>query len=312
VNKAVPNLSASSAKTLQSCSWQFYAQYIRRLPERVWAKTKIGSLTHTILECLQNPRHRKHYETLIRTEDINTVPSIARLRDNFYLKNPDVTEKIAADLDSLVITALNHDFFNEGAEKVLPPEMKFQLKVGKAAMKGFMDNVSFYKDHVKIRDFKTQSKKFTQEELDDNIQAAIYQLAIKQMFNLPARVEFVLLRFPPNKKDPNRHVQIVEPYSETKLNGLVQYLEYLHEEFNTFDEQKAKANLKVFEDKGFCQRVCGYKDPFKYWALVQPDGKFTTTKVAPETVPANVKVEEHVYTGCPYFYNADGRARNWQ
>ena len=312
MNKAVPNLSASSAKTLQSCSWLFQCQYIHKLPERVWAKTKIGTLTHIILECLANERRKPYYEQILKTATIEHIPSLVRLRDNFYHKNPDITPEIAESLDSLVWTALQNDFYHEGATKVLPPEMKFQLTFPKFSMKGFMDSVAFFPDKVRIRDYKTQSKKFTEKELEDNIQAAIYQLAIKQMFNMPAEVEFVMLRFPPTSKQPDKHIQRVEPYGDAKLDGLKHYLEYLFDEFRSFDDVKAKSNLKAFHDKGFCDFVCSYKKPFDFYSLVFPDGKFVNSKEKPLIVPENAILLQDKYNGCPFFYGEDGRPRNWK
>ena len=310
INK--PNLSASSAKTLKQCSWIFKSQYVEKLPERVWAKTKIGTLTHSILECLQNPRHRKYFDRIMLTENIESVTPIARMRDAFYRKNPEVTEKIAADLDSLVLTALKHDFFCAGATKVLPPEFKFQLKFGDMTMKGFMDKVAFYDGYVKVTDYKTQGKRFTDEEMEDNIQAAMYQLAIWEIFKMPAEVEFLMLRFPPNKRDANRHVQTVKPYGEQKLKGLVEYLKFLDVQIKTFDDKAAKANLLAFSDKGFCDFVCGFKTPFKYYATVHSDGKWLKTKQPPTLVSEDAVVTEHQYNGCPYFYNEEGKPRNWK
>jgi len=307
-----PRLSASRIKGLQSCSWEFYCSACLKLPERVWSKTFVGSLCHIVLECLakDNLRRKEYVETIIRTGTHKSVPSIARLVENFKRDNPLMEDKHSADLDDLLMVALGYDFYFTGATKVLPPEWRFELLIGKAKIKGFVDRLAFYDGYAIIRDYKTQKNKFTEDELENNIQAAIYQLAVKEVFGVPAKVEFILLRHAANKKDPKKFLQVVEPYTDSQLKGLVSYVENLHGEFETFTVEKAKLNLRAIEDKGFCFNVCGYRAPFTYFAALQ-NGKITRTSKTPIQPVGGEIITEHFYSGCPYFYSPDGKLRNY-
>lgn len=307
-----PKLSASRIKGLQSCSWEFFCSACLKLPERVWSKTFVGSLCHIILECLakNNPKRKEYYDTIIKTGTYKSVKSIHILVNNFKRKNPQMEDKHSDDLDDLLAVALKHDFFFTGAKKVLPPEWKFELVVGGAKIKGFLDRLAFYDGYAVIRDYKTQKDRFTESELENNIQAAIYQLAVKEVFGVSARVEFILLRHAGNKKDPLKHVQVVEPYSPEQLSGLVSYVSHLNGEFEKFNIERARLNLRAIKDKGFCFNVCGYRLPYKYFALTK-DGKLLKTSKSAIQAADGETVTEHFYSGCPYFFSSEGKARNY-
>ena len=57
-------LSASRLKTLQSCTWLYYCKYILKLPDTTNSGALRGTHIHLILEILQNPRHKKHFNYL--------------------------------------------------------------------------------------------------------------------------------------------------------------------------------------------------------------------------------------------------------
>lgn len=262
-----------------------------------------------MLECLA--KRKEYFDKIVATGTYKSIPSFVRLVDNFKAKNPVMTDEHLLDLDNLIQVALSHDFYFEGANKIIPPELDFKLDVGGSVqVEGTIDKIAIYEDHAVIRDFKTQGKKFTADELENNIQAGVYQYAVKKLFGLPARVEFLLLRFPPQKRNPTRHLQVVEPYTESQLNGLMSYLTYLSGEFNGFTETKAKLNLKAFKDKGFCLNVCGFRMPFAYWAGIRDNNVVRTSKTPIEAQEGEIVMKQN-YPGCPYFYNEQGKARNY-
>lgn len=308
----VPRLSASRVKSLQECSWEFYCSGCLKLPERVWSKTFVGSLCHLVLECLsKDNKVRKEYKEKIQAARTHTcIPSIVKMVDKFKRNNPLMEDKHSIDLDDLLMVALDYDFDFAGAQKILPPEFRFELEIGKTKIKGFIDRIAFYDGYAVIRDYKTQKTRFNPSDLENNIQAAIYQLAVKKIFGVPARVEFILLRHPGNKKDPQKFLQVVEPYSEAQMNGLISYLEHLYQEFESFNVDKARKNLKAFKDMGFCRNVCGFRLPFYYYAVLK-DGKLVrTSKNRIEPLEGEI-VSEHYYAGCPYFFTYDGKQRNF-
>ncbi len=307
-------LSASRVKQYLDCSWLFYQTYFKKVPENTHPKTKLGSLAHTILEAFTKKKHEKHYLLALKNKTVYASPAISRLVKMFLSKNPDVTPKIIADLDELIFVALNHDFECKDAKEILKPEYDFNIDFGDFAIKGFMDRVVIYDNIAVIRDYKTQSKRFTSDQMEFNIQASFYQTAIKHCFGLPAKVEFLLLRFPANKKDSQRYIQSVEPMSDGQINGFKFYLSHINKDIEKLDEENAKDNLKAQKDIGFCKFVCSLREPFDYWAKIDKEGKILESKKfeIDNGIKDGEYVERRKYSGCPWFFNDEGKQRNFQ
>lgn len=314
-------LSASSVKQFIDCSWFFYQTRFEKVPDLTHPKTHLGSLAHTVLECLKNPRHHKHYSAIRHEGSVYASAPVARLIKMYVARNPGMTPEILADLDKVVFVALNHNFFHLDAKRSLEPEHPFQIDFGDFEIRGYMDDVAIYDNLAVITDFKSQSKKFTAEQLEFNIQSYFYQLAVKHEFGLPARVEFILLRFPPTKKDAMRHVQTVEPLLDEHLEGFKFYLAHINRQINDLTAQSAKLNLKATSDPGFCKFVCSLRQPFDFWSLCNSAGKIVRSVRIPRHLPEDLDdfgKMEHVlkelrpgpgervvprrYVGCPHFY----------
>lgn len=322
-------LSASSIKQFLDCSWLFFVTRMLKLPDHTHPKTHVGSLAHAILEAFCKPRHRKHYEATIHHQSVYGSPAIKRMIRMFRDKHPDVTDEHMEDLDALIFVALNHDWSCKDAVKILPPEYPFEIDFGAFAIKGFMDRVILYKHGAIIRDYKSQSKKFSDDDLQNQLQAFMYQTAVKHEFGLSAVVEFLLLRFPPNRRDPSRYLQVVEPLSDAQIEGFKVYLSHLNEAINALTEETATDNLKSQHDYGFCTRVCSLKDPFDYWVLLgEGDTPLASTRVPKYGLPeeqdpnrwafdqlapkSGQRVQKRRYNGCPGFYDpVSGRPRNF-
>lgn len=299
-------LSASRCKSFLDCSWQFFYSYFEKVPEKTHPKTKLGSLVHTILESLSLKKHRKNYENVIRGKSVYSDPGISRLISIYLRKNPDITSEISKDINALTFLALNHDFFFKDAKKELQPEFPFEIDCGEFQIKGFMDRVGIYDNIAVIRDFKTQGKKFSELEISDNLQSKFYQLGIKKILGIPARVEFIMLRHP---KTP---VQIVEPLGDDVLGGFEYFLAAVNQEINKLDKNTAKNNFKAEKDIGFCNYVCQLKKPTDYFVNLSEDGKIMRGAFLEKELDAKFKIEKRRYNGCFYFYNENGKPRNFQ
>ena len=324
-------LSASSVKGFLDCSWLFYQTRFLKVPDWTWPATKLGSLAHIILECLQNPRHRKHHASVMAARSAYASAAISRLIKIYRYHNPDLDDKTLADLDKCLMVALDYDFFDKGALKSLPPEHPFEINYGDFQIKGFMDRVAIYKDSARCTDYKTQKKVFSDEEMAWNIQSVFYQLAIRHEFKLPAAVEFIMLRHAPTKKTPGKQwLQRVEPLSDAQLDGFIEYLREVNRAINALDEKSALNNPKCNKDEGFCQRVCSLKDPFDYWTITDKNGKVRSARISRHLKDAQLTEEQILvdvkrqlkpvegeelvkkrYSGCMFWYNPETeRPRN--
>lgn len=324
-------LSASSVKGFLDCSYLFYQTRFLKVPDWTWPATKLGSLAHIILECLQNPRHRKHHASVVAARSAYASAAISRLIKIYCYHNPDLDAKTLADLDKCLMVALDYDFFDEGAVKRLPPEHPFEIDYGDFQIKGFMDRVALYAASARCLDYKSQRKVFSEEELAWNVQSVFYQLAIRHEFKLPSSVEFIMLRHGPTKRTPGKQwLQRVEPLSDSQLDGFINYLREINRAINALDEKSALNNPKCSKDEGFCQRVCSLKDPFDYWSITDKSGKVRTARISRHLKDANLTEEEILvdvnrqlkpvegeelvkkrYGGCTFWWNPETeRPRN--
>jgi hypothetical protein len=171
-----------------------------------------------------------------------------------------------------------------------------------------MDRVAIYDNIAVIRDYKTQAKKFTSKELEENLQVFFYQSAIKRIFGLPARVEFVMLR--------HDCVQKVKQSDENLLNGFKFRLIAINNEINKLNIETAKNNLKAHKNIGFCNYVCQLKNPINYYVLLNESNEIIESDFSDykflQIKKDNEKIEKRRYFGCPYFYNELGKPRNFQ
>jgi hypothetical protein len=93
----------------------------------------------------------------------------------------------------------------------------------------------------KIRDYKSSKNKFTDKELETNVQAFSYLLAALQdhpdLDVLNSEVEFVFLQFP---EDP---IQVFKLKDDKSISGFEQYLKYIQKQIDLFTEKDATNNL---------------------------------------------------------------------
>lgn len=271
--------SASSIKELTSCSLSWYYNRVLRIPQRVWSRTVIGSLCHSIFESLSNPRHRHHYDLITApgtSVDYTLSAPLARLVRTWKDKHS-ISDELITDLNGMLYVGLVLvDFFFTKAVKVYPPEYEFTLDLGDGVeVRGFIDRMADMGDFILLRDYKSQRNRFTAKELSESIQAWVYQLVCLQMFGKPARVEFIMLRHPPGKRSPERHIQIVEPSTPSQLAGLREYLKDVGKQTESFGLEEALRH--PHSDPGFCSNVCSFYAPLDYWALVPRDNPTITT-----------------------------------
>lgn len=307
-------LSASRVGTYLNCSLLFYYENVLLLPQFVNRKTIFGSLVHSILECLRNPRHKYIYDQILidKTIDYKKSPVLIRLVD-YWQRKYEIPFDILDDLNSVLQVGLIHfDFWQKDAVKMFLPEYEFIFKIGsgdnESELKGIIDALAEYNINgeviYNIIDYKTKGKLFSAKELNgENIQSSVYQLFIYKKFGAKARVQFVMLRFPPNKLKPKRFIQEVPAKTEDQLRGVELYLEEMGRLFNQFTYQDALA--KPCKDFGFCRYVCAHKNPYMYFSVVDKDGKLVKNYLETDFDKIVLKPGEKVivleHRGCAKF-----------
>lgn len=328
-------LSASRIKTLQSCSWVYYARYILKTPDTQNEGSARGGVIHTIFEVLGNPRHKKHFKKIVILQDIAASAPVERLVLKLAKKSG-VSDFENLDLiNKMILEGLNYDFYGEknGKPTEAISEKDFDLNINQDGKNfrilGFIDKLFLFKKKklAIIRDFKSSKSVFTGEDLSDNMQNLMYCLAVKYLYPeyLKRKMEFLFLKFDLNKEG----LVEMEEIDSDELDGFEMFLTQVQKTINNFNEETAVSNMAY--DKGFvdgfagrtmCGRAkyqgqlkkdgtpmweCSLKRPFDYYVLLNPDGKiiasaFTQEELIKKQLPEKPsKIEKRAYGGCPRF-----------
>ena len=331
MSKKKKTLSASRIKTLENCSWYYWCNYHLKLPQKNNSGALRGTICHLVFELLLDPKHKNHYDAIIKKKSIKGSPAVDRLVIKHLMKEglweDEGEENHYLLCGEMIMTGLKSDFFCEGGE-LLDPEYYFNLDSKDPEYKalGYIDKAALYKDDgiVKITDYKSSKSKFEGDDLSFNIQAMIYSLvAMKTWPDLKPKVEFKFLRF---DDDPTQTLE----FEEDELKGMEYYLAQCYEIINNFDEDKAESNYAA--DKPWPTKAQGFKGPlscgfakhkgqlkkdgnpmwhcpfkfdFEYYALVNQDGEVVKTafdKKDLKKLPkhkGHEKIEKMHYEGCP-------------
>ncbi len=258
-------VSASSLRTLLECSMKYYYGKILQLPQSQHVKTTMGSLVHSIFECLSRPRHKKDFDIITAggKVDYSRSKGVIRLvkmwQDKYCLP-----QSLLDDLnDMLKVGLLDIDFFFSKAVNVSLPEDSFLIDLGDGVIiKGFIDRWADYGDKILIRDYKSQAQKKVVSDLQEDIQALIYQLFAWKVHGKLADVEFIMVRHAPTPRTPLKHIQRVEAATPDQLAGLEVYVKHIGGVMKNFSTEDAYSCPCT--DMSTCQFRCSFYKPFEY------------------------------------------------
>ena len=331
-------LSASRIKVLQTCSWQYWCKYHLKLPDSSNEGSLRGTICHAVFELLGDPKHKKHYDAIIKENHIEGSPAINRMVIA-YAKKYNISDFENLDMvNNMILEGLKYDFFAEknGQPTESISEKDFDISINEGGKNyrilGFIDKLFLFKKKKTaiIRDFKTSKQIFSGSELDDNLQNLMYRLAVKYLYPeyLKRQMEFVFLKFDCQAEG----LVEMEDVSDEELDGFEFFLTKIQSIINNFNENAAKNSLayhKGFPSKeeGFAGRVvCGraeYKGqlkkdgtpmwacPFKfaatYYVLLDKEGVILSSSyerkdlVEKQKANPDLKIEKRHYSGCPAF-----------
>jgi len=302
--QSLKTLSASRIKTLETCSWTYWLNYHLKIPQRSNDGSDRGTICHTIFELLLNKRHLKNYKRIIKKNSIDGDKGVARLVKKLSAKVK-LDESNYKLLNDMILVGLKNDFFGEGGE-IVKPEYDFDItnEEPKYHIKGFIDKPIKIKKEMHIIDYKSSKYKFRGDDLEANIQAMMYSLASKKLWpKLKPIVKFLFLRFP---KQPIQELI----FTDEQIKGFEHYLEHINDYINKFDEESARANFAIDNQKNkwMCQVggwKCPYKDPYKYYVKVNDKGEVVETSLENNFKDIKgFKVETRDYEGCPKFQSS--------
>ena len=310
-NKNLKILSASRIKTLETCSWVYWNNYHTKVPQSQNDGALRGTICHTVFELLLNKKHIKNYKRIIKDNSIDSDKPTARLVKALAKKVGLDIEANYKLLNDMILVGLKNDFFGENGEIVKPEyEFDIQNENPKYHIRGFIDKPIKIKKEMHIIDYKSSKYKFRGDDLEANIQAMMYSLASKKIWpKLKPIVKFLFLRFP---KQPIQELS----FSEDQIKGFEYYLEHINEYVDNFDENSAKANFAIDNDKNkwMCQIggwKCPYKDPYEYYVKIDENEEVVESSLNGEFKnKKEFKIEKRYYQGCPKWNNSNSSKTN--
>lgn len=346
-------LSPSRINSIKDCSWSYYANYHLRLPQTANDGNRRGNICHGLLEHLAAKKHHHYVQKIIDAGNPFFIPVIARYLTKYAIKEELPLDQLVVNKDknglmthreeiaNMLIVALKERFLGEEGDEILP-EMEKIIEVhdGKKdyCIKGIVDKVFVRRndkgeiEEVEIVDYKTSSKKF--DDIEENIQGLVYQFFARTMYPTAKRIKFgfLFLRFPRNPW------QEVPEVPAATIEGLEHYLTYLSKYMSEFTEAHAKSNFakndmgakflcglhgnKSYRDKKTGEKIkhdepqfiCGHRDPYDYYAVVDEDGNNIRSSRTPEGLKlkqGEVMVKRR-YMGCPAWHaQTNNLKRDW-
>ena len=298
-------LSASRIKTLETCSWVYWNNYHTKVPQSQNDGALRGTICHTVFELLLNKRHLKNYKRIIKKNSIDGDKGVARLVNKLSAKVK-LDQSNYKLLNDMILVGLKNDFFGEDGE-IVKPEYDFNIinEEPKYHIKGFIDKPIKIKKEMHIIDYKSSKYKFRGDDLEANIQAMMYSLASKKLWpKLKPIVKFLFLRFP---KQPIQELV----FTDEQIKGFEHYLEHINDYINKFNEESAKANFAVDNDKNkwMCQIggwKCPYKDSYEYYVKLNEKNEIVETSLENNFKDIKgFKIETRKYEGCPKFKKSE-------
>jgi hypothetical protein len=255
-------LSASRVKTLKGCTWEYFCNYVLKLPDSSNDGAKRGSVTHYTLEALSQKKENKdgemifkhdhHIEKIIEEGSYKVSKAVKRLVEIHARRegvdDPENMKLIDKFIQHGIIYNFRGGLDNGDQPDIDATEKKFDITVNENGkryrMLGFIDRHFVYKKHsyIIIRDYKTSKDTFSGSDLTDNIQAKFYLLAARHLYpELKHRsMEFTFLKFHPTHK---KGILTVNTVSNEELDGFEYFLTSVNEYLEDFGVDKAKSSF---------------------------------------------------------------------
>ncbi len=194
-------LSYSSISVYEKCPLQYKFQYVDRLPMEPTPALSFGASLHSVLEWFYSvgtPHPPKLEELLAKLDELWVSEGFDRIRANSPGNGQDQEEKYKAHAREVLTI-----FYHSNASSFRLPlalEHRFSLDLGDFLLTGCIDRVDRHPDgSYEIIDYKTNRRLPTLDQLREDLQLPIYQLAASEIWGIiPAKLTFYYLL--PNQK----------------------------------------------------------------------------------------------------------------
>ena len=137
----------------------YWGKYHLNLPDKTNDGAIRGSICHLVFELLLQNKHKKHYDEVVNSGDLETSPALIRLVKKHLRKQNAFHEENYDMIKDMVLVGLKFDFYCEGSD-LGDPELRFEIynENPEYRIMGFIDKYAIYDEEektVKIIDYKS-------------------------------------------------------------------------------------------------------------------------------------------------------------
>ena len=154
-----------------SCKAKYFYQYILGIPTKSGPPALLGNVVHEVLENLLEPG-----EPVSLEQEEQYLQEYQKLLESW-----DTDNIITEDLKNVGRICIQEflDRHQGDSWPIHEKEMAFQIVLGNALLRGFIDRVDVYDDVVEVVDYKTGKHEAAYKGIEGNQQLGIYALAAK-------------------------------------------------------------------------------------------------------------------------------------
>lgn len=167
-------MSYSRLNTYDMCNAKYFFSYIAKQPSQYGEAALLGNLVHAVLE------NKLQADKEIVAEDADSF--MLELENQKPIVDPN---DIVGDEFMELGRQLLVDFIDRHVGQEWPiysKEMPFEVVLGPALFRGFIDRVDVYKNKVCITDYKTGKHEVAQKNVAKDLQLGIYALIMERLF----------------------------------------------------------------------------------------------------------------------------------
>lgn len=233
-------LSASRVNTFEMCPLQYFNKYVKKVyvSEKYERMLGIGSLVHKAIELLSEYPVRENISKCV----LRAVKEVGKQA----VLAPDMVEEAE---DMIKNWFSPSKFENE----TIAVEQQFNFNISGVSLFGYIDKAEKINDNtVKVIDYKTGYKYYTESELKDSNQLLIYAMAAFHKWN----PENVIICYDMVKHDRRVEIQV----DESDIRDKFQYLQTIYETiFGDFEPKAITGSHCVWcPYKGVCRDYSNY------------------------------------------------------
>lgn len=170
--------SVSQLKTYQQCPKKYLYQYVYKIPTPSKPYFDFGTTMHSVLEHIK--------PEIDKGLDKNKAKLRAfQLLSKYWISNSYHTSEEEQEYFELAVESIKNyiekEFvINDEHRNTLYLEKKFYLSIDDKKIIGFIDRIDDTPNGLMLYDYKTSKTKFTQQQLQEDLQLYTYALALQQ------------------------------------------------------------------------------------------------------------------------------------